>query len=393
MPVTQQPDPWDALLSSLYKQALKTGVKQGASYLNNQFGLTDTLTDYVSSLLGLTGATPATAGTIGGLVPELAGPIGADLGIGLGTEAAGAAGTAAAASGATAAGEGTLSGILGGLSGGGGIPIAAALVILQSILTDELNDPKGRVSAAQDYNYLNSQSMPAWSKTLAQAHSALPFLNDNMSNAQAEETWKLMRTAAKNNQLMADPMANQGQNEFGVKLKNYGSDIANLRKTAGPESVLGTIRSQDILSRKGVQPKEFETATPLQVQLQRNREQTANQPGASGEYLSQYAGLPSLFNPQGNLAPLAPLRPDEALSMLGFHQANLAAPENTAQLMKAYGVTADNPMPDALKKAYAFAGSGQTPTRAIYTPDVMEELYKLQPGGWEQGLMNIVGNY
>lgn len=383
MPV-QQADPWDALLSSLYKQALKTGVKQGAGYLNNQFGLTDTLSDYVSSLLGLSGATPATAGTIGGLVPELAGATGADIGMGLGAGVGG---------GAAAAGESTLGGLMSGLSGGGGIPIAAALFILQSILTDELNDPGGKVSAAQDYNYLNSQEMPAWSKTLSQAHSALPFLNNDMSSAQAEETWKLMRTAAKNNQLMADPMANQGQNEFGVKLKNYGNEIGNLRKTAGPEAVQGTIRSQDILAKRGIQPKEFETATPLQVQLQRAREQTANQPGASGEYLSQYAGLPSLFNPQGNLAPLAPLRPDEALSMLGFHQANLAAPENTAQLMKAYGVTADNPMPDALKKAYAFAGSGQTPTRAIYTPDVMEELYKLQPGGWEQGLMNIMGNY
>jgi len=380
----QQADPWDALLSSLYKQALKTGVKQGAGYLNNQFGLTDTLSDYVSSLLGLSGATPATAGTIGGLVPELAGATGADIGMGLGAGVGG---------GAAAAGESTLGGLMSGLSGGGGIPIAAALFILQSILTDELNDPGGKVSAAQDYNYLNSQEMPAWSKTLSQAHSALPFLNNDMSSAQAEETWKLMRTAAKNNQLMADPMANQGQNEFGVKLKNYGNEIGNLRKTAGPEAVQGTIRSQDILAKRGIQPKEFETATPLQVQLQRAREQTANQPGASGEYLSQYAGLPSLFNPQGNLAPLAPLRPDEALSMLGFHQANLAAPENTAQLMKAYGVTADNPMPDALKKAYAFAGSGQTPTRAIYTPDVMEELYKLQPGGWEQGLMNIMGNY
>ena len=387
VPQYQQPDPWDSLLSSLYKQALKTGVKQGASYLNNQFGLTDTLTDYLSSLLGLAPSAGGFGGVAGALGPEVAG---AAFEGGLSGVAGGVGGAAGTAGGGAAGG---LEGILGGLSGGGGIPIAAALVILQSILTDELNDPRGRVSAAQDYNYLNSQSMPAWSKSLAQAHSALPFLNDNMSNAQAEETWKLMRTAAKNNQLMADPMANQGQNEFGVKLKNYGGEIANLRKTAGPESVLGTIRSQDILSRKGVQPKEFETATPLQVQLQRNREQTANQPGASGEYMSQYAGLPSLFNPQGNLAPLAPLRPDEALSMLGFHQANLAAPENTAQLMKAYGVTADNPMPDALKKAYAFAGSGQTPTRAIYTPDVMEELYKLQPGGWEQGLMNIVGNY
>jgi hypothetical protein len=339
-------------------EAAKLAAKEGLKYLGSQTGATDWL------LSQLAGAYDWAASGIGDMLGTAL-PTAANLG-----EAAG--------------------GFSSGLAGGGGLPLAAAMAIIQNIITDELKDPGGRVSAAQDQASGYAQTMPGLIGTLAGAHQGFKGINDQVTNDQAQGLFQLLRGGVKANELMADPSAMQGQNEFGIRMPNYGGGVANLRTVAGPESVLGTIRLQDMLARRGLTPESFETATPLEREMAAANFQAQNLPGASGEYTNPHAGQPSPFDASGHLAGLGALRPDEMLSKIGFGQANLAAPENTPQLLKAYGVTADNPMPEALRKAYAFAGSAQTPTRAIYTPDVMEQLYQLKPGGYEQGLKNIV---
>jgi hypothetical protein len=266
------------------------------------------------------------------------------------------------------------------------------VTILTNILTDEINDPKGRVSAAQDYNYLNAKEMPKWANSLYGAASSLPQITDSLDDRQADNLYKLARYGSKSAQLMADPLANQGQNEFGVNLMRF-PEMANLSNQANPRAVLSTIRAQDLMQNRGLDIKPFETATPLQVEMAMLNSQAANNPGASGEYTNQHAGEKP-FNPYNGdmLAPLKPLHPDEMISMLGFDQANLGAKENTPQLMKLYGVTADNPMPEALKKAYDWIAADQGEGRSLYSPDIMEKLYAIKPGESERGVLDIMAS-
>jgi hypothetical protein len=382
---------------SLLKEGVKTGLKEGIKYLGNETGVTDYLTGLgsdvydwaaggLSDLLGL--GTSAGAGVASGL-GEAGGAIGAEL-AGAGFEG----GLAGASAGLGAAESGLIPAISAGASGLA-MPlmgVAPLALVASFMLSDELADPGGRVSAAQNENYLNQQGMPDWIKSLQGVQKNFGNINSSLSDSDIPDLFQSFRSALKNNQLMADPMAHQGNDEFGVQMTNYGGGVANLRNMAGPEAALGTIRLQDLAAQRGITLDPFETATPLQLQMMTNNSQAWNNPGANGEYTNQHMGQTPFNMYSGDLLnPLGPLSPGEALNSLGFGQANLAARENAPQMMELYGVTADNPNPEALQRAYAFMGEHGGNGGVLYSPDVMEQLYNLKPGEYESGLMRILG--
>ncbi len=200
--------------------------------------------DWISNLLG--GGAGGGASALGGAAPSF-GVLASDIAPQLGFDVAASLGGGAAGAGAGAA-EGA-AGIASGLAGGGAIPIAAGVAILTNIIMDEINDPKGKVSAMQDYNYLTQQDMPTQLASLKAASSMLPKITNDLTDEQALAMYKVARAAVKNSERLADPLSMQGQREAGVQYGRYPG-AAEIVQQSAPDAILATIRLQDLLDNR-----------------------------------------------------------------------------------------------------------------------------------------------
>lgn len=356
--------------------ALKIGAKEGIKYLGNQTGFTDWLTSGLSDIFGIgagSGIGGAT-GVGGGLAPEIAG-----------------AAFEGAGSGLAGGAEGAIGGAASGASMGAGLPFAAATAILSNILMDEINDPKGRVSAAQDYNDLNAKSVPSFIKAMQVGSSALPLINNDLTDDQAALAFHAGRGGLKASQLMADPLANQGKREAGVPFINFGNNIAGNTANAGPASWLSAVRAQDILENRGhTDPNEALYNVPIGGPLYGRPDiNTLDDEHKIFEQNAFPHGREGWAGPEGTLH----LRPDEAYAAIGTGKDQ---PLNIADWGLAdgnpYGIHDDNGVLKFGDGTEFFGENGQ-PNRSphvLYRPDVMQDLDAIQPGHMEEGISNLL---
>src|SRR5262245_11018638 len=80
---------------------------------------------------------------------------------------------------------------------GAGLPIAAAASIIQNIIQDMVQDPGGKKSAVEDYNFITSQAVPPQAQSLQASASVLPLISDRLTTDQAMQLYQLVRSGLK----------------------------------------------------------------------------------------------------------------------------------------------------------------------------------------------------
>lgn len=175
-----------------------------------------------------------------------------------------------------------MSGIL--PSAGAGIPIAAAAAIVAQILTDELQDPGGRVSAVQDANYLNTRQLEQGATILRLAPAILDQVNDQMTDEELMQAFQIGRAGMKSAQLASDPLVHQGQRDAGAQYANFGG-MAALVQRNGPIAAQVARRAQDLLVARGFTPEDF-------------RVPQVGTPGGNDSPFAPFYG--TLYTPEGN---------------------------------------------------------------------------------------------
>lgn len=179
-----------------------------------------------------------------------------------------------------------LSGLL--PSFGAGIPIAAGATILANILTDELTDPKGRVSAVQDANTLASQQLQQGANVLAKAPDLLQASQGDLSQMSDDQVFNLFneaRAGMKSYQLAADPLAHQGQRDSGARYSTFSPNLVGMIDRNGPIAAQAAKAFQDELVHRGWKPEDFKVPE-------------VGMPGGNDSPFAPYYG--TLYTPEGN---------------------------------------------------------------------------------------------
>jgi hypothetical protein len=276
-----------------------------------------------------------------------------------------------------AASEGATSGALTALGpagadlipAGAAAPIAAGASIIANIIRDMVQDPEGRVSAVQDYNYITSQAVPPQAQTLQTAASILPLISDKLTTDQAMQLFELTRAGVKSSELLADPISREGKSKAGVDYTNYPGLNEAVQQYA-PQAILATIRLQDLLARRGISDP---AAAPFTV------------PNAEQGPFGQFYGTPG---PQQELQ----MQPEQvqfekAAFPLGREGGSLyLTPGEAIGKIGHYGGFTETPAAETI--AGALSGAGLN----TYSPATMQALAQIQPGGLEAGLRAFLAN-
>jgi hypothetical protein len=248
---------------------------------------------------------------------------------------------------------------------GAGLPFAAAVQVISSIIQDEIADPGGRVSAAQDAKFLLGQQVPGEAQGLQLGASILPLISDKLSTDQAMQLFNAARAGLKSSELLAEPQKMQGKNEAGVQMTQYPG-LSEAVNQYAPQAWLAAVRLQDLLAKRGVStPQDFQVPT-------------------EGPFAQFYGTGRPMTDP----AQLAALEPNQQAQQMNL-AADLASGGYEGREQGVPGGTTYLTPAEALGKAGHYAGfteQSTVPGGYAYGPETTQALAGIQPGGLEAGL-------
>jgi hypothetical protein len=261
---------------------------------------------------------------------------------------------------------------------GAGLPLAAATQIISSIIQDEIADPGGRVSAAQDAQFQMSQQVPGEAQGLQLGAAMLPLISDKLTTEQAMQLFNTARAGLKASEQLSSPLGAQGQNEAGVQMAQYPG-LSEAVNQYAPQAWLAAVRLQDLLAKRGVStPQDFQVPTEGPFAQFYGTGRPVTDP-------AQLAGMePNQQAQQMNLAA--------DLASGGYEGREQGVPGGTTYLTPAealgkigqYGGFSERPYGETA------AGIGTPLGGYQYSPATMAALSGIQPGGLEAGIRSYL---
>jgi hypothetical protein len=359
---TSESDPMDLVKTALGLAG--TGVKIGASLFPDVArdiwsGVKDIgseiwggVKDIGTQLIGsdVVGSVGGAVGDVAGAVAPYAGAVGGLI-TGIMNDDPAAIASAGTQAGITALGPAGA----GLIPAGAGIPIAAGAAIISNIIQDEIHDPYGRRSAAEDARYLMSQQVPGEARDLQIGAAALPLVSDKLSDEEAITLFQNARAGLKSSQHLAEPLARQGQQDYGVRYPVFGT-LAQTVDALVPRAWLAAVRLQDILEKRGIKVDVPEYGQPHQELYQTYKDYY--DPSNPDKYIGFQPG----YTGEEMVGKGLYMNPEAAAGMIGH-----------------YGGFTEVPYAETAEGQAAMSPGGNY----IYSPKTMEALKDVKPGELE----------